>query len=141
MLRCIYVINLELQECEVPDKAACQDLAALRLAAMGFRCSERALILVEEARLPDKVNAMDLEDTAAVESSESWLLTDNDKWQSYASSTEQRVAPIPCNLDSVAARPILLDSAQDHVAFPSLVHRAEQRQEAKSTFSRLFAWR
>ena len=84
---------------------------------------------------------MDLGGKAAVDTSEMWLLTDTDTWQSFASDTVHRVAPIPCNLDSVAARPILLDSAQDHVAFPSLVHRAELRQEAKSTFSRLFAWR
>lgn len=81
------------------------------------------------------------DDAAATAGDEAWLLTDMDKWQSFASGAQQRVAPIPCNLDTVPARPILLDSAQEHVAFPSLAHRAEQRQEAKSTFSRLFAWR
>jgi hypothetical protein len=40
---------------------------------------------------------------------------------------------------SVAVRPFLLDSALSFVQPPPLEHRV-QKEEAKSTFSRIFTW-
>ena len=42
-------------------------------------------------------------------------------------------------LQSMAVRPFMLDSALSFVQPPSLDHRV-QKEEAKSTFSRIFTW-
>lgn len=43
------------------------------------------------------------------------------------------------DVQSVAVRPFMLDSALSFVEPPSLEHRIK-KEEAKSTFSRIFTW-
>ena len=42
-------------------------------------------------------------------------------------------------MQSIAVRPFMLDSALSFVLPPSLEHRVK-KEEAKSTFSRMFTW-
>ena len=42
-------------------------------------------------------------------------------------------------MQSIAVRPFMLDSALSFVQPPSLEHRVK-KEEAKSTFSRMFTW-
>ena len=46
---------------------------------------------------------------------------------------------VPPRMTSVAVRPFMLDSALTYVQPPSLEHRYK-KEEAKSTFSRIFTW-
>ena len=128
------------QDCDDPDAAALEELARLRSAAMAHRCAAHACVLAEAGRLNKGIASLDIAAAGqtAGDVREAWLLTSTDAWQSFATDGSPQVAPIPPSLQSIPARPILLDAAQDHVVYKSLVHRAEQRPETKSTFSRLF---
>ncbi len=130
-----------LQDCDDAEPTALEELVRLRAAAVAFRCSEHASIAAESGRLSQSIASLDIAaaNHKAAEATETWLLTSMDSMQSFAADGRPRVAPIPPSLESIPARPILLDAAQDHVAYKSVAHRAEQRPEAKSTFSRLFA--
>jgi len=129
------------QDCDEPDAAALEELAWLRTAAMAHRCAAHASVLAEAGRLNKGIASLDIASAGqtAGDAREAWLLTSMDAWQSFATDGSPQVAPIPPSLQPIPARPILLDAAQDYVAYKSLVHRAEQRPETKSTFSRLFA--
>ena len=128
------------QDCDDADQTALEELARLHAAAVAYRCSEHASLAAESGRLSQSIASLDI--AAANRNSsaatETWLLTSMDSWQSFAAEGAPRVAPMPPSPESVPARPILLDAAQDHVAYRSFAHRVEQRPEAKSTFSRLF---
>ena len=126
------------QDCDEPDAAALEELARLRSAAVAHRCAAHASVLAEAGRLNKGIASLDIGQTAG-HVTEAWLLTSMDEWQSFAADGSPHVAPIPPSLQPIPARPILLDAAQDYVAYKSLAHRAEQRPETKSTFSRLFA--
>ena len=107
---------------------------------MAYRCAEHAHVAAEAGRLNQDVALLDIAAAglAPGDVKEEWLLTSMDSWQSFASDGAPRVAPMPPSLQPIPARPILLDAAQDFVTHKSLAHRAEQRPETKSTFSRLF---
>ena len=108
---------------------------------MAHRCAAHASVLGEAGRLNKGIASLGIAAAGQTvgDAREAWLLTSMDAWQSFATDGLPHVAPIPPSLQPIPARPILLDAAQDYVAYKSLVHRAEQRPETKSTFSRLFA--
>jgi hypothetical protein len=70
-----------------------------------------------------------------------FLLDDLDRWESFAGGEGKppRLFPVPPPPARVAARPFMLDSALNYVTAPSLEHRIK-KEEAKSTFSRIFTW-
>ena len=58
----------------------------------------------------------------------------------YQQMLKPSFLPMPSvTLQSVAVRPFMLDSALSFVQPPSLEHRVK-KEEAKSTFSRIFTW-
>lgn len=73
-----------------------------------------------------------------------FLLANVDKWQSFAGDggREPRLCQVPPPLESLPARPFVLDAAQNYVSTPSLGHRYASRRtvEKTSTFSKLFGW-
>lgn len=70
-----------------------------------------------------------------------YLVDNLDRWESFAGGEGRptRLCRVPPQPASVAVRPFMLDSALNYIQAPSLEHRTA-KEEAKSTFSRIFTW-
>lgn len=70
-----------------------------------------------------------------------YLVDSVDRWESFAGGEGRpaRLCPVPPRLAPVAVRPFMLDSALNYIRAPPLEHRTA-KEEAKSTFSRIFTW-
>ncbi|CAL5220684.1 g2733 [Coccomyxa viridis] len=126
---------------EDPDAQALKDLQALKEQAVAWRCVAHAESIAQnklaEQRAQEGMGDLGLE----TKHKAVYLLDNLDSWESYAGSESQpaRIYPVPPPLQSLAVRPFMLDSALSFVQPPSLEHRVK-KEEAKSTFSRIFTW-
>ena len=80
-----------------------------------------------------------------------YLLDNLDKWESFAggaaataaagaAKAPPRLYNAPYEYGAIAVRPIMLDTASNCLAYPSLEHRL-RKPEKKSVLSSLFSWR
>jgi hypothetical protein len=111
----------------------------MRKEALAFRCLAHGKALSQDVKLAAEVGGMTLVEGAA-SMTKTYLLDDPRCWESFVGVglKAPRVAPVPPGLAQIPIRPLVLDSASEYVVFPSLSHRAQQKQEKPTAFSRWF---
>lgn len=141
------------KECANVDAAAIQTLGALRDRALALRCAAHAEVaaadLAAQEGLAGGVGGLALreggaptQEAAGKRLADKFLLANLDRWESYAGEggREVRLFQVPPPLDSIAARPFVLDTAQTYLRMPPLGHRyAKRAVEKTGTFARLFS--
>mmetsp|Transcript_18431 Transcript_18431/g.55570 ORF Transcript_18431/g.55570 Transcript_18431/m.55570 type:complete len:605 (+) Transcript_18431:170-1984(+) len=129
------------KECEKVDDAAVAEVTALAAAAAAFRVAAHAAAVAASERITSGVDDLSLEGGAAATEGGGYLVDSLSAHTSFAggpAGKDARIAPLVPPLQTIPLRPILLDTALEHVKPPALEHRLDKQPATRSLTSRLW---